>query len=584
MTSFFQDPPVLGNQFTDDDALQSVLRRLLPAGVLAEITPDLVRFGQRVVEDIVPLAEDAERNQPRLVQYDPWGRRIDRIDVARGWSELERVSAQEGLVAIGYERQQGPWSRLYQFTKLYLFNPSSSVYTCPLAMADGAARALELFADERLMQRAYRRLTTRDPDQFWTSGQWMTERTGGSDVSGTSTIARADGAGYRLTGTKWFTSSTTSQMAMTLARIEDAAGRTISGSRGLSLFYLETRDAAGELNGIRILRLKDKLGTKALPTAELELDGTTARLVGQPGQGVRNIAALMNITRLYNSICAVSSMRRCLALMRDYAGRREVFGKPLAQQPLHLETLAGMDVEFRAGLLLTLRSLELLGKEECVQASDDESAVLRILTPLTKLYTAKQTVAIASETLESFGGAGYVEDTGLPKILRDAQVLSIWEGTTNVLSLDTLRAIDHAQAFEPWLADVRRRLETIRLPALNEARLRAQAALDRIAGYLPQAVVEGLEFLQGGARQLAYSMARTYAASLLLEQAQWSMAEEQDCRWQAAAIRWCRQELAPLVAADDEHRAISAALALGAALPVESKLEKGATMGHAVRS
>lgn len=567
MTSFFQDPPVLGNQYTTDGALRSVLRRLLPAATLAEVEPDLVRFGQRVVGDVLPWAEDAERNPPRLVQFDPWGRRIDRIDMTIGWSELEKISATEGLVAIGYERRQGPWSRLYQFTKLYLFNPSSSVYTCPLAMADGAARALELFGDDELKQRAYRRLTSRDPAQFWTSGQWMTERTGGSDVSGTSTIARADGAGYRLTGAKWFTSSTTSQMAMTLARIEDAAGRTQDGSRGLSLFYLETRDAAGQLNGIRIQRLKDKLGTKALPTAELELDGAAARLLGQPGHGVRNIAALMNITRLYNSTCAVSSMRRCLALMRDYAGRRTVFGKLLAEQPLHLETLAGLDVEFRAGLVLTLRTLELLGKEECGQASADETAVLRLLTPLAKLYTGKQAVATASETLESFGGAGYVEDTGLPKILRDSQVLSIWEGTTNVLSLDTLRAIDHAQAFEPWLADVRRRLETIRLAALQSARAKVQAALERIAGFLPKAAVEGPEFLQSGARGLAFAMARTYAASLLLEQAQWSVEAERDASWQGAALRWCQQELAPLVEAEPEHREVSAALALGNSLP-----------------
>lgn len=584
MTSFFQDPPVLGNQYTTDSALQSVLKRLLPVGTLAEIEPDLIRFGQRVVGDIVPWAEDAELHQPRLVQFDPWGRRIDRIDVAAGWTAMERLSAAEGLVAIGYERKQGPWSRLYQFTKLYLFNPSSNVYTCPLAMADGAARALELFGNERLKQRAYRRLTTRDPDQFWTSGQWMTERTGGSDVSGTSTIARADGDGYRLSGTKWFTSSTTSQMAMTLARIEDATGRTQPGSRGLSLFYLETRDANDQLNGIRILRLKDKLGTKALPTAELELDGAAAQLVGEPGHGVRNIAALMNITRLYNSICAVSSMRRCLALMRDYAGRRQVFGKPLTQQPLHLETLAGLDVEYRAGLVLALRTLELLGKEECGEASHDESAVLRILTPLTKLYTAKQCVAAASETLESFGGAGYVEDTGLPKLLRDSQVLSIWEGTTNVLSLDTLRAIDHAQAFEPWLADVRRRLESVRLPALQNARARVQSALERIAGYLPQAAVEGLEFLQTGARGLAYGMARTYAASLLLEQAQWSVAHERDAVWQAAAIRWCGQELAPLVQADDERREANAALALGEPLSVPVDEMRPTTVGQTLRA
>ena len=161
----------------------------------------------------------------------------------------------------------------------------------------------------------------------------------------TGTVARAEsglprGATHRLHGTKWFTSATNSEMAMTLARVEDANGETRDGSRGLSLFYVETRDEAGALADIEVLRLKDKLGTRALPTAELELRGTPATLVGEPGRGVPTIATLINVTRLYNTICAVSNMRRGLALARDYAHRRHVFGRPLAEQPLHLETLA----------------------------------------------------------------------------------------------------------------------------------------------------------------------------------------------------------------------------------------------------
>ena len=269
---------------------------------------------------------------------------------------MERVSAEEGLIAIGYQRKYGSLSRLYQFAKLYLFNPSSATYSCPLAMTDGAARLMEVIGDEELLTGAYKRLTSRDPRQFWTSGQWMTERTGGSDVGRTETVARHEnGPWYGLHGTKWFTSATTSQMTMTLARIEDAAGKSVAGSRGLSLFYLETRRPAGELNHIVIHRLKDKLGTRSLPTAELSMEGTHAKLLGEPGDGVRNITTLVNITRLHNVIGALSGMRRSLALARDYANRREVFGKFLIDQPLHVETLADLAVEFQAGFHLAFR-------------------------------------------------------------------------------------------------------------------------------------------------------------------------------------------------------------------------------------
>src|SRR5262249_39306737 len=160
---------------------------------------------------------------------------------------------------------------------------------------------------------------------------------------------------------------------------------------------------------------------------------------------------LLNITRSYNACCAVGFMRRGIALARDYARKRRVFGQRLADQALHLETLAALQVEYEAAFHLTFHLAELMGEEELGEAPAGETAVLRLLTPVVKLYTARQAIALASEVLEAFGGAGYVEDTGLPRLLRDAQVLSIWEGTTNVLSLDTLRAIEKDGAFEPFL-------------------------------------------------------------------------------------------------------------------------------------
>ncbi|HEU4565147.1 MAG TPA: acyl-CoA dehydrogenase family protein [Gemmatimonadaceae bacterium] len=564
MSTFHQSPPALaGNQYLDDRVLRSYLRRVLPAAVHRAVEPSLIRFGARAAGEVFALGEAAEAEPPRHVPYDPWGRRVDRIETSAAWRALDRISAEEGLVAIGYEREHGEYSRIDQLARLYLFSPSSATYSCPLAMSDGAARCIEVYGgDDERLRRAYEHLTTRDPEQFWTSGQWMTERTGGSDVSGTSTVARCEEGVYRLYGTKWFTSATTSQMAMTLARIEGAP----AGSRGLSLFYLELRDAEGALRDVRVHRLKDKLGTRALPTAELSLEGTPAWLVGGEGNGVRKIAALFNVTRIYNACAAVAGMRRAVALARDYARRRVAFGRPIIEHPLHAETLAEMQVELEGAFHLVFRVVELLGRSECGTANERDAALLRLLTPVAKLYTGKQAVAVASEALEAFGGAGYIEDTGLPRLLRDAQVLSIWEGTTNVLSLDLLRAIDAGNGVEALASDVHDRLAGVSAPELAGAVARVREAVPRVVEHAARAA-EGREPADPGAREvgaraLAFGVARTYAGALLLEHAAWSLAHEGDRRPAIAAMRWCERELVPVVEGDARHRADSRALAL----------------------
>ena len=552
MSEFFQDPPRLGNQYDDDAFLRAYLRWRLPAKMLGEIEPDLRRLGHRAATDILALGEAAEASPPRHVAYDGWGRRVDRIETSDAWRELDHISATEGIVATAYERKHGAHSRIHQFARLYLFAPSSALYSCPLAMTDGAARFLEVHGDETVKS-VFAHLTSRDPSQFWTSGQWLTERSGGSDVGRTSTVAQCkEGDTYSLHGSKWFTSATTSQVAMTLARVDGAP----DGSHGLSVFLIKLRDDDGMLRNIRVERLKDKLGTRALPTAELALDGTPAQLVGGAGDGVRKIATLFNVTRVYNAVAGVAGMRRAIALASDYARRRRAFGKLLIEHPLHVETLADMQLELRAAFLLAFRVVELLGKDECGEASESESRLLRFLIPVAKLYTAKQAIAVASEALEAFGGAGYVEDTGIPRLLRDAQVLSIWEGTTNILSLDALRAMERNDVLTEWVGDVKRRLSVVRTPALSSSVEHALKAVQRIEHYAARAATVGNDSQQAGARAFAFAIARTESAALLIEYG----SGDGDPAAITSAQRWCTRELAPLVEADAEHRAGSVAL------------------------
>jgi alkylation response protein AidB-like acyl-CoA dehydrogenase len=546
--TFFQPPPGLGNQYTADHALRSYLARALPADVLREVEPELDAMGELAGGPLFELQQRSRGDEPRLVQWDAWGHRVDTIELTPLWREAARVATERGVVAAAYERRHGEHSRVHQFALVYLFDASTEVYTCPLAMTDGAAKTLVVHGNRALLDRAVPRLTSRDPARAWTSGQWMTERTGGSDVAISETVARKDpetGA-YRLHGTKWFTSATTAEMALTLARPEGNA----PGGPGLALFYVETRDESGRLRGIVVNRLKDKLGTRMVPTAELTLDGAPAVPVIGLTDGIKHIAPMLNVTRTWNAICACAGMRRGLALARDYARKRVAFGAPLAEKPLHVDTLAALEAELEGALLLAFRAAELLGREEAGVLTEEESQLARLLTPVAKATTGKQAVAVASEVLESFGGAGYVEDTGLPRLLRDAQVLPIWEGTTNVLSLDTLRVLGKTGALASVEREVERRVARAGEGGCARAGDEARRAVAHARAWLESAAAKGPRSLEAGARRLTLTLGRALEVALLVDHAAW--AAQLGDRRPAAAARRLAASGVDLVRDDDD--------------------------------
>jgi acyl-CoA dehydrogenase len=506
--SFVQPGPELANQYTDDRRLREHLKRAFPSAMLAAIEPDFEALGAHAAKAWRD-ARSRTRIEPTLTQWDAWGKRIDRIDLTPVWREGAALTARYGFVAAGHDAHFGEHARIDQFARVYLYHLASEFYTCPLAMSDGAATALKASGNPALIERALPHLLARDSSQLWLSGQWMTETHGGSDVGATETIARRDDDGrWRLYGRKWFTSAVVGEMALTLARPEGAG----EGADALALFYVETRDADGRWNGVLIDRLKDKLGTRELATAEIHLDGTIAEPVGELAHGVRLIAPVLNVTRTWNTICALATMRRCLALATDYARRRHAFARLLIEQPLHAATLASMHAEFAGAFELGFFVVGLLGRVEAGNASDEERAMLRVLTPLAKLWTGKLAVRIASEACEAFGGAGYIENTGIPQLLRDAQVYPIWEGTTNVLALDALRTLA-----KTGIDLLRNGIETIVRGAPAHAQA-IDAALAAAAHWLHENAGQR-DVLEAGARGLALTLARTCAAALLARRA-----------------------------------------------------------------
>ena len=542
---FFQSPPVLGNTYAADAPLHEHLERLLPAELVNELNPTLEQLGEDAAGRLLELAARAEAEVPRHVPYDAWGRRVDRIEVSTAWEALHAEQVRLGLCAVPYDDALGEHARVVQQALVHLYAPSSATYTCPVAMTDAAARVLTDSADEQLRDRVVGRLVSRDLDQAWTSGQWMTEREGGSDVGRTDTIARRDdGGAWTLHGTKWFTSATTADCALALARPAGAA----AGSRGLGLFLVELvdprtqRPQIGET--IRVNRLKDKLGTKSLPTAELTLDGAFATPVGPLDAGVRTISAMLNVTRFHNAMNAAAGMRRAVDLAVAYARVREAFGRRLVDLPLHVHTLAAMTVEAEAAFTLTLRVAQLMGRAERGAATAAELRVLRGVTPVAKLLTGKDAVAVASEALEAFGGAGYIEDTGLPAHLRNAQVLPLWEGTTNVLSLDLLRATVKDGAVAAVLEDTSARVAGADVPALAATVRLVAAERDALAGDVAAWPQTDPDVVATGMRDVALRVGRLYTAALLVEHAAYRLAKFDDDRAALVATRYARRWLA----------------------------------------
>ncbi|KAK0111057.1 hypothetical protein ONS95_001437 [Cadophora gregata] len=550
---FFQAVPVIHNQFYDDGVFQSVLKFFLPRPILDSVTSDFSRFGDDVLSKrVLDWVTDAEKNVPYLKGggRDAFGKRTSELVVTEGWKRLQNFGIQNGIVATGYEAKYGEHTRVVQFLKLHLWTGSCANVACPSAMTDGAARLLSLHlsstelneSTRAIFQDAYDRLTSRNSEYAWTSGQWMTERSGGSDVSGTETIATyspqscSNLGPWRIDGFKWFSSATDSSMAILLAQT----------SRGLSTFLAPMRrpdpgNQGGELNGILIQRLKNKFGTKSLPTAELGLSGMRAYLIGEEGHGIQEISTILDITRLYSAVSAVGYLGRGLAIARSFARVREVGagrGKRvmLKDSPLHMSTLARITGDYKSMMLFTFFVASLMGANEHGTGPEKDSLrlvppdtndiplLIRVLTPILKASVCKRSIHALQECMEALGGVGYLDNIeneaiNIARLYRDCCVLSIWEGTTDVLASDTLRVLkgkngkDILDAIDRWI--------TISLSRWVLEHPTHQAALAAFWSQLRQTISQSSpEELLPRARDLTFDIANVAMATLLLVEAE----------------------------------------------------------------
>jgi putative acyl-CoA dehydrogenase len=469
---FNQSPPLTGYDVAGDSALLDGLRR--EGADWAE--PGLHELGRRAGSgQAQEWGRLANENPPVLRTHDRFGNRIDEVEFHPAWHELMTVAVGAGLQAAPWADPR-PGAHTARAAGLYVWGATDFGHLCPMSMSYSVVPALR-HAPE-LARRYEPLLTTRvyDPGsrppetkQGLLAGMSMTEKQGGSDVRANTTraVPAADGS-YRLTGHKWFTSAPMNDLFLVLAQ---APG-------GLSCFLLPRVLPDGTRNGVRLQRLKDKLGNKSNASAEIEYDDAVAWLVGEEGRGVPTIIEMVNMTRLDCVIAAATQLRLGASLATFHTAHRQAFGAALADQPAMANVLADLAVESEAATTVMLR---LAGAtDRAARGDEQEAAFRRIALAVTKYWVCKRVPVHAAEALECFGGNGYVEESGLPRLYREAPLQSIWEGSGNVAALDALRALARgtskgAQPVEAYFAEVG--LAAGADPRLDQAVQRLQAEL-----------------------------------------------------------------------------------------------------------
>lgn len=432
--------------YATDPDLAALLPLYLPTDLFDHLSPHLARMGALAGGVLDALANTADHHPPTLTHRTRTGLDDQRIEKHPAYVELERVAFSEfGLAAASHRAGVLGWDRplppVAKYALTYLFVQAEFGLCCPLSMTDSLTRTLRKFGDPALVARFLPQLTTQVFEDLWQGAMFMTEQGAGSDVAATATVATPDPAGeggWRLTGDKWFCSNPDAGLAMVLARPQGAP----EGIKGVSLFLLPRTLADGSANHYRIIRLKDKLGTRSMASGEIRLEGAHAWLVGEPGRGFVQMADMINNSRLSNGVRAAGMMRRALSEGLFIARERRAFGKRLLDMPLMRRQLLKLTLPTEQARTMMFQTAEALRRADAGdEAAGDAYALMRVLTPLIKFRACRDARKVTGDAMEMRGGCGYIEEWSDPRLVRDAHLGSIWEGTSNIVALDVLRAI-----------------------------------------------------------------------------------------------------------------------------------------------
>lgn len=429
------------NLYTSDPDLDTLLPLYLGEALHRHLRPHLVELGALAGTTLDDLAATADRHPPTLEHRSRDGRDLQRIVKHPAYVEMERLAfSRFGLAAMSHRGGVLGWPDplppAAKYALSYLFVQAEFGLCCPLSMTDSLTRTLRRYGDPALLARYLPRLTTQDFDSLFQGAMFMTEQGAGSDIAATTVRATPTGDGsHRLYGDKWFCSNPDAALAMVLARIDGAP----EGLKGVSLFLMPRTREDGSLNAYRIIRLKDKLGTRSMASGEIRLEGAQAWLVGEAGRGFQQMADMVNNSRLSNGMRAAGLMRRACGEAQFVARHRQAFGRRLIDLPLMQRQLLKLLLPTEQARTMMLQTADALRRAD---AGDNPArALTRILTPLIKFRACRDARKVTGDAMEVRGGCGYIEEWGDPRLVRDAHLGSIWEGTSNIVALDVMRAI-----------------------------------------------------------------------------------------------------------------------------------------------
>ncbi len=471
-----------------DRGLQDLLALYLPPGTREALTPHFARLGVLAGGRLDELARTADRHGPVLHARDRFGRDEDWIEYHPAYREMERIAfADFQFHAMSHRAgvlgQDAPLPPVAKYAFQYLFVQGEFGLMCPISVTDTSTHLIRRFASPELKAILLPRMLSPDLATLWKGTQFMTEKAGGSDVGAIETIARQTDGEWHLHGEKWFCSHADADVALMLARPEGAP----AGTRGMALFALPRRLEDGSRNAYRIVRLKEKLGTRSMASGEIKLEGAFASLVGRLDGGIKQMLEQVNLSRLSHGVRAAAMMRRCVNEALTVARHRAAFGREIIDYPLMRRQLMKLIVPTEQALSMAMTAADAMGRAQAGSAEAERE--LRILTPLLKLRACRDNIAVATGAMEARGGNGYIEDWVNPRLVRDAHVGLLWEGTSNMNALDVItRAVGKLGAERDLAALLRGRLNAAdRLPQpfrnrLGETLDRALALAARVGG------------------------------------------------------------------------------------------------------
>ncbi|BBZ12670.1 acyl-CoA dehydrogenase family protein [Mycobacterium branderi] len=503
------------NWYRTDPSLQFAMAYYLRPDELAVAEPHLDRIGELMGGPVARWAEETDRNPARLERYDRWGHDVSRVVQPPSFTESKRAVLDAHKALKDDARKAGVNPSIPLFAANYLLDQADIGMGCALGTGGGMVKSLvAAYAPADVREHVLAKFETGEWEGE--TAQLLTERTGGSDLGALETTATRHGDAWLLNGFKWFASNCDGQVFVVLAKPEGAP----DSGRGVATFLVLRTRRDGSRNGIRIRRLKDKLGTRSVASGEVEfVDAEAFLLSGEPsdegshdGKGLGRMMELTNAARLGIALFAVGNARRALAESLCYAQRREAFGDRLIDKPLMRRKLAEMIVDVEAALALVFDGTGLANHRQ------PRAVRQRIAVPVTKLKVCRLGITMASDAIEIHGGNGYIENWPVARILRDAQVNTIWEGPDNILCLDVRRGIEKIQAHQPLLERLHDAVSVSDDDVTTHLVSRRIGDLD--AAITAWTKLEG-DVAEARLFPLAQFMGDVYAGALLTEQAAW---------------------------------------------------------------